>query len=82
MKDLMMIWKGIGLRLDQEKDLGMIIRSNLKADDQCLEARNRANKMLGVINSNVVYKSNKVISKLHNSNLGQQSILHKLGLHI
>ncbi|KAL7631154.1 UNVERIFIED_CONTAM: hypothetical protein RMT77_018543 [Armadillidium vulgare] len=53
--------------VDHEKDLGVIISSNLKVGDQCLEARNRANKMLGIINRNVVYKSKEVISKLYNS---------------
>src|SRR5678816_4586531 len=53
--------------VDQEKDLGVIISSNLKVANQCLEARNKANKMLGIINRNVVYKSKEVISKLYNS---------------
>ena len=47
--------------LDQEKDLGVVISSNLKVADQCLEARNRANKMPGIINRNVVYKKKEVI---------------------
>lgn len=53
--------------VDQEKDLGVIISSNLKVANQCLEARNKANKMLGIINRNVIYKSKEVISKLYNS---------------
>src|SRR5678816_4315228 len=53
--------------VDQEKDLGVIISSNLKVANQCLEARNKANKMQGIINRNVVYKSKEVISKLYNS---------------
>ena len=53
--------------VDQEKDLGVIISSNLKVANQCLEARNKANKMLGIINRNVVYKSKEVVSKLYNS---------------
>ena len=53
--------------VDQEKDLGVIISSNLKVADQCLEARNRANKLLAIINRNVVYKSKEVICKLYNS---------------
>ena len=53
--------------VDQEKDLGVIISSNLKVANQCLEANNKANKMLGIINRNVVYKSKEVISKLYNS---------------
>lgn len=53
--------------VDQEKDLGVIISSSLKVSDQCLNARNKANRMLGVINRNVTYKSKEVISKLYNS---------------
>ena len=53
--------------MDQEKDLGVIISSNLKVGDQCLETRNRAKKILGIINCNVVYKSKEVISKLYKS---------------
>lgn len=53
--------------VDQEKDLGVIISSDLKVGNQCLEARNKANKMLGIINRNVCYKSKEVISKLYNS---------------
>ena len=50
--------------VDQEKDLGVIISSNLKVSDQCLETKNRANKMLVIINRNVVYKSKEVMSNL------------------
>ena len=58
MKDLIMKWMGDWLKpVDQVKDLGVIISSNLKVGDQCLEATNRVNKMWGIINSNVVYKS-------------------------
>ena len=50
--------------MDQEKDLGVIISSNLKVVDLCLEARSRANKMLGIINSNVVYKRLRLLVRL------------------
>ena len=43
--------------VDQEKDLGVIIGSNLKVADQCLEA----NKILAVTNQNIVYKKKEVI---------------------
>ena len=51
--------------MDHEKDLGMIISSNLKVGDQCLKARNRAKKMLGIINRNDVCNRKEVISKLY-----------------
>lgn len=46
-----------------EKDLGIIIDKNLKVSKQCLEARNRANRVLGFIARNVDYKSIEVIKK-------------------
>ena len=52
--------------VEREKDLGIVISSNLKVSEQCLEARNRANRMLGIISRNVSYKSREVISKLYN----------------
>ena len=53
--------------VDQERDLGGIISSNLKVANQCLGARNKSNKMLGIINRKDVYKSKEVIRKLYNS---------------
>jgi len=50
-----------------ERDLGVFVTSDLKSGKQCLEARNRANRMLGIINRNVSYKSKRVIRKLYNS---------------
>ena len=52
---------------DKEKDLGIIVDSNFNFNDQCLEARNRANKILGFINRNVSYKSMNVVRQLYNS---------------
>ena len=40
---------------ENQRDLGVIINQNLEAHDQCLEARNRANMMLSIINRNVTY---------------------------
>ena len=51
--------------VDNEKDLGLIITSTLKVSEQCLEARNRTNRMIGITNHNVNYKS-KAISNLYN----------------
>ena len=52
---------------DREKDLGIVVSQDLKTHVQCLEARNKANRMLGIINRNVSYKSKDVITKLYNS---------------
>ena len=53
--------------VDEEKDLGVIISKDLKASRQCLAARNKAMKMLRLINRNVSYKSKEVNTKLYNS---------------
>ena len=50
-----------------EKNLGIIINHNLKPHKQCLEARKKANKMVGVIKRNVTYKSKEVVTKFYNS---------------
>ena len=52
---------------EEEKDLGIIISRDAKVSKQCVQARNKANRMLGVINRNVSYKSKEVIQKLYNS---------------
>ena len=51
----------------QEKDLGVIVSNDLKPSNQCIEARNKANKMLGYIGSKVEYKSKDVILKCYNA---------------
>ena len=48
-----------------EKDLGVIVDRNLKSGRQVLEARNKANRMLGFIARNVSYKSKEVVRKLY-----------------
>ena len=50
-----------------ERDLGIIVDKNFNFNEQCIEARNRANKILGFIKRNVSYKSKSVIRKLFNS---------------
>ena len=40
-----------------------MISSNLKVSEQCLKARNKANR---IINHNINYKNKEVISKLYN----------------
>ena len=50
---------------DYEKDLGVVIDRNLKSSRQVLEARNKANRMLGFISRNVSYKSRDVVKRLY-----------------
>ena len=52
---------------EKERDLGVVIDNELKFREQCIEARNRANRILGFINKNVSYKSKYVIKSLYNS---------------
>ena len=48
-----------------EKDLGVLIDSSLKASRQALEARNKANRMLGFIGRNVSYRSKEVVKRMY-----------------
>ena len=49
-----------------ERDLGIKIDSNMNFSGQSLEARNKANRMLGFIGRNVTYKSKEVVRRLYN----------------
>ncbi len=48
------------------KDLGVVVDRTMKFSKQCLEARNKANRILGFINRNVSYKSKEVVRSLYN----------------
>ena len=50
---------------EYEKDLGVIINSDLRLRKQCLEARNKANRVLGFIFRSVKSRSPEVILKLY-----------------
>ena len=57
-----------GCRIDtvtEEKDLGVVIRNDLKSSSQCTLAYNKANRMLGVINRTVSYKTKEVMTRLY-----------------
>ena len=49
--------------VDEERDLGVIMSTNLKFSKQYLLAKNKAKIMLGIINRRVSYTSAEVISK-------------------
>ena len=49
----------------KEKDLGVIVTNDLKSSEQCIQAKNNANKILGIINRGITYKSEEVIKKLY-----------------
>lgn len=50
-----------------EKDLGVHVDERLTFSKQCLESRNKANRMLGYIARNVSHKSKEVIKRLYNA---------------
>ena len=50
-----------------ERDLGVIMQSDLKVDKQCSKAANEADKRLGMINRNFKCKAKKVILPLYKS---------------
>jgi len=46
--------------VDSEKDLGVMISSDLKSSNQCIHACSKASKMLGMIKRTISYKKVKV----------------------
>ena len=55
------------LKVDEEKDLGVIVKSNLKSGSQCLAASKKANTILGFIARNFECKTPDVITRLYTS---------------
>ena len=51
----------------EEKELGVMIRHDLKSSSQCTQAYNKANRMLEVINRKVSYTTKEVLTRLYNS---------------
>ena len=41
----------------EEKDLGVLITNDLKASSQCVQACNKANRILGMIRRTIIYKT-------------------------
>ena len=54
-------------KVDQEKDLGVIISNDLKLNAQCKEVIKTANRLIGFIGRTFEYKSEKIIRTLYNS---------------
>ena len=50
-----------------ERDLGVIVQSNLKVDMQCNKAACEANRRLGMIKRNFIFKSRSVMLLLYKS---------------
>ena len=51
----------------EERDLGVIISVDLMASLQCDKAYSAANRILGVINRSIVYKSRNILLNLYKS---------------
>ncbi len=47
-----------------ERDLGVLVSSDLRPRNQCIQAKNRANRVLGFITRSVSNRSADVILKL------------------
>jgi len=65
-----MVENGITQKLEStkmEKDLGIIITSDLKSSEQCSQACSKANRMLGMINRSITYKSTTILLQLYKS---------------
>ena len=55
------------IRVDEEKDLGVIVKSDLKNGSQCMAASRKANIILGFIARNFDCKTPEVITRLYTS---------------
>ena len=51
----------------EEKDLGVIFKNNLKAEEQCAVATKKANRILGLIKRTITSRSKKIIIQLYKS---------------
>ena len=51
--------------VDSEKDLGVMISSDLKSSNQCIQPCSKANKMLGMIKRTISYKKLEIMVRLY-----------------
>jgi len=54
-------------KVHEEKDLGIVVLDDLKASLQCTQVYNKANRMLGIINRCIVYKTKDILLCLYKS---------------
>jgi len=54
-------------KVSEEKFLGIVISNDLKVSRQCTQVYAKANKMLGVINRTIMYKSTDILLQLFKS---------------
>ena len=53
--------------VNQEKDLGVTISSDLKVSLQCKQAYNKASRILGLINRTIEYRETTILLRLYKS---------------
>ena len=53
--------------IELERDLGLLVDNNIKFSSQCSIAAKNANRILGLIRRNIVYKSKEIILRLYKS---------------
>ena len=51
--------------VDSEKDLGIMISSDLKSSNQCIQACRKASKMLGMIKRTIISKKPEIMVTLY-----------------
>jgi len=51
----------------EEKDLGVVISSDMKSSQQCTQAYSKASRMLAMINHTIVYKNSDNLLWLYKS---------------
>jgi len=54
-------------KVSEGKDLGVVVRNDLKVSKHCSHAYAKANKLLGVINRTICYKSPDILLQLYKS---------------
>jgi len=53
--------------VSEERDLEVIIRSDLKSSSQCIKSVNTANRVLGMIKRTFIVRDKKIIVQLYES---------------
>ena len=53
--------------ISNEKDLGEMMTNDLKSSEQCIQAYNRASRMLGMLGRTIVSRSPEILVKLYKS---------------
>jgi ribonuclease P/MRP protein subunit RPP40 len=51
----------------EERDLGVLVSDDLKVSANCLAAYNKANKILGMINRSITFRSKDILIPLYTS---------------